>query len=202
MTTSMRVGVLGGRFDPPHFGHLMVAQSAWQHLSLDKLIFVPVGIPADRPAPQYDGDLRVAMVSAAISGRPEWSCSRTEIDRGRPSYTAETLEEIANDYPGADLWFVMGADRLQGFSGWRTPERILSRARLAVISRDGIAPMMLETIADSVAPGRVDILHTEDLDASSTMVRERLAAGGALNDLVPESVARLLSAHKDSPDAR
>jgi nicotinate-nucleotide adenylyltransferase len=198
----MRIGVLGGRFDPPHFGHLMVAQSAWQQLVLDALIFVPVGIPADRPAPQYDGDLRVAMVSAAISGRSGWSCSRTEIDRGRPSYTAETLEEIANDHPDADLWFVMGADRLQGFSGWHRPERILSCARLAVISRDGISPTALEQIANSVAPGRVDILHTEDLDASSTMVRARLAAGDTVNDLVPERVARLLSEHKDSPSTR
>jgi nicotinate-nucleotide adenylyltransferase len=188
-----RIAVLGGRFDPPHLGHLMIAQEAWWRLGLDELIFVPAGLPADRPAPQFPGDLRAAMVEAAIDGHPGWRCSRTEIDRPGPSYTADTMAELAAREPGAELWFVMGADRLAGFAAWHEPERILSFARLAVISRGGIDAPGLQATAAAVAPGRVDVLEAPEVDVSSTMVRERLAAGAPIEYLVPAGVARLLA---------
>jgi len=188
-----RIAVLGGRFDPPHLGHLMIAQEAWWRLGLDELIFVPVGAPADRPAPQFPGDLRVAMVEAAIAHHPGWSCSRSEIDRPGPSYTSDTLAEIAAREPGARLWFVMGADRLEGFSAWHAPGRILQLARLAVVSRGGLDQRALRATADAVAPGRVDLLEAPEVDVSSTMIRDRLAAGAPVEYLVPEGVARLLA---------
>lgn len=194
MAEPQRIAVLGGRFDPPHLGHLMIAQEAWWRLGLDELIFVPVGAPADRPAPQFSGDLRVAMVRAAIADRAGWICSRTEIDRPGPSYTADTMAEVAAAHPGAALWFIMGADRLEGFAGWHDPGRILGLARLAVISRGGIDRQALARTAGTVAPGRVDLLEAPEVDVSSTMVRERLAAGAPVGYLVPEGVAELLTA--------
>jgi nicotinate-nucleotide adenylyltransferase len=188
-----RVGVLGGRFDPPHIGHLMIAQEAWWRLGLDELVFVPVGAPADRPAPRFSGDLRVAMVERAIDGHAGWRCSRTEVDRPGPSYTADTLAEIAAADPGAGVWFIMGADRLSGFAQWHDPARILSLARLAVVSRDGVDASALAATAADVAPGRVDILTAPEVDVSATMIRERLAAGAPVDYLVPEGVARLLA---------
>ena len=161
-------------------------------LGLDQLIFVPVGSPADRPPPQFDRDLRVAMVSAAIDDHPGWRCSRTEIDRPGPSYTADTLQEITDTAHPDALWFVMGADRLAGFPEWHEPERILSLARLAVVSRDGVPRAALEETAAQVAPGRVDILTAPEVDVSATMVRQRLAAGAPVEYLVPDGVARLL----------
>jgi nicotinate-nucleotide adenylyltransferase len=189
-----RIGVLGGRFDPPHIGHLMIAQEAWWRLGLDELVFVPVGAPADRPAPRFPADLRVAMVEGAIDEHPGWRCSRTEVDRPGPSYTAETLAEIAHAHRDAEVWFIMGADRLAGFPQWHDPARILSFARLAVVSRDGVDPSDLAATAAAVAPGRVDILTSPEVDVSATMIRERLAAGAPVDYLVPEAVARLLTA--------
>ena len=190
-----RIGVLGGRFDPPHIGHLMIAQEAWWRLALDELVFVPVGVPADRPAPRFDGELRVAMVESAIAEHPAWRCSRTEVDRRGPSYTVDTLAELATAAPGAQRWFIMGADRLSGFADWHTPERILDLARLAVVSRDGLDAGALAATADQVAPGRVDILTAPEVDVSSTMIRDRLAAGAPVDYLVPDAVARLLADH-------
>jgi nicotinate-nucleotide adenylyltransferase len=197
-----RIAVLGGRFDPPHLGHLMIAQEAWWRLALDELIFVPVGSPADRPAPQFAGDLRVAMVTAAIEDHPGWRCSRTEIDRPGPSFTVDTLQEITETEHPAALWFVMGADRLDGFPEWHAPERILSLARLAVISRGGVTSTDLQIVADRVAPGRVDILTAPEVDVSATMVRERLAAGAPVEYLVPDGVARLLARETGTGDGR
>jgi nicotinate-nucleotide adenylyltransferase len=188
-----RIAVLGGRFDPPHLGHLMIAQEAWWRLRLDELVFVPVGTPADRPPPQFSGDLRAAMVTAAIADHPGWRCSRVEIDRPGPSYTADTMDELATENPGARLWFVMGADRLAGFADWHTPDRILAVARLAVVSRGGRDRTQLSTDAERVAPGCVDLLEAPEVDVSSTMVRERLAAGAPVEYLVPDGVARLLA---------
>jgi nicotinate-nucleotide adenylyltransferase len=194
VSSGRRIGVLGGRFDPPHIGHLMIAQEAWWRLGLDELVFVPVGAPADRPAPRFPADLRVAMVEGAIDEHPGWRCSRTEVDRPGPSYTAETLAEIAHAHRDAEVWFIMGADRLAGFPQWHDPARILSFARLAVVSRDGVDPSDLAATAAAVAPGRVDILTAPEVDVSATMIRERLAAGAPVDYLVPEAVARLLTA--------
>jgi len=192
MPDRRRIAVLGGRFDPPHLGHLMIAQEAWWRLGLDELVFVPVGTPADRPAPQFPGDLRAAMVESAIAEHAGWRCSRTEIDRPGPSYTADTMAEIAAQEPRAQLWFIMGADRLAGFSAWHEPARILALARLAVISRGGIDETALQATAAAVAPGRVDVLEAPEVDVSSTMIRERLAVGAPVEYLVPDGVARLL----------
>jgi nicotinate-nucleotide adenylyltransferase len=197
MAERRRIAVLGGRFDPPHLGHLMIAQEAWWRLGLDELLFVPVGTPADRSPPTFSGDLRVAMVDAAIGDHPAWRCSRTEIDRPGPSYTADTMAELAAQSPGAELWFVMGADRLVGFADWHEPGRILSVARLAVISRGGVDEPALRATAAAVAPGRVDVLEAPELDVSSTMIRERLAAGAPVEYLVPDGVARLLATVRD-----
>lgn len=199
---SRRIGVLGGRFDPPHIGHLMIAQEAWWRLALDELVFVPVGVPADRPAPRFAGDLRAAMVESAIAEHPSWRCSRTEVNRRGPSYTADTLAELAAAAPGAHLWFIMGADRLSGFADWHAPERILRLARLAVVSRDGHDARALADTAEQVAPGRVDILTAPEVDVSSTMIRDRLAAGAPVDYLVPDAVARLLADYAvDGADA-
>jgi nicotinate-nucleotide adenylyltransferase len=195
VTEQRRIGVLGGRFDPPHIGHLMIAQEAWWRLRLDELVFVPVGVPADRTAPRFDAELRVAMVESAIDGHRGWSCSRTEVDRSGPSFTADTLDELSDAAPGAEIWFIMGADRLAGFPEWHDPARILAHARLAVVSRDGVDPDALAATAARVAPGRVDILTAPEVDVSSTTIRERLTAGAPVDYLVPDGVARLLAKH-------
>ncbi len=195
MAEPRRIAVLGGRFDPPHLGHLMIAQEAWWRLRLDELIFVPVGAPADRPAPQFAGG------TARRDGRGgDRRASRLAVlaHRDRPAgselYGRHAWRNSPRREPQARLWFVMGADRLAGFAAWHEPARILRLARLAVISRGGVDESALRVTADAVAPGRVDVLEAPEVDVSSTMIRERLAAGAPVEYLVPAGVARLLAA--------
>jgi nicotinate-nucleotide adenylyltransferase len=187
-----RVGVLGGAFDPPHIGHLILAQEAWWRLKLDLMLLVPVGTPTDRPAPRFDAERRVRMVEAAVAGHPGLICSRVEVDRDGPSYTADTLERVAADHPGADLWFLLGADRLETLPDWHDPPRLLSLARIAVVPRPGWDADRIHATARRVAPGRVDLLEAPQIDVSSTMVRRRLGEGGPVRYLVPHGVEPLL----------
>ncbi len=193
MSAPRRVGVLGGAFDPPHVGHLILAQEAWWRLGLDLMLLVPVGHPVDRPAPRFDAEMRVRMVEAAVAGHPGLRCSRVEVDRPGPSYTADTLERLAGEHPGAELWFILGADRLEGLRGWHDPDRLLSLARLAVVPRSGTPVERIGEIAARVAPGRVDVLEAPEIGVSSTMIRERLERGAPVRYLVPAGVDVLLT---------
>jgi nicotinate-nucleotide adenylyltransferase len=186
------VGVFGGVFDPPHIGHLVVAQEVWRRLGLDEVLIVPVGLSADRIAAGRSGDLRARMVEAAVSGHPGLRCSRLEVDRAGPSYTVDTLRHLHEAEPDAELWFVLGADRLSGFPKWHDPEGILEVARLAVVPRGGVDAAEARVIADRVAPGRVDVVECPPIGVSSTLVRQRLAVGEPVRYLVPDGVARLL----------
>lgn len=192
MTRARRVGVLGGAFDPPHIGHVILAQEAWWRLRLDRMLLVPVGTPTDRPAPRFDAEHRVRMVEAAVAGHPGLECSRVEVDREGPSYTADTLEILAREHPGAELWFMLGADRLETLPAWRDPSRLLSLARIAVVPRPGWSAERIRETADRVAPGRVDVVDAPEIGVSSTMVRRRLEEGAPVRYLVPEGVEPLL----------
>ncbi|MFN8123945.1 MAG: nicotinate-nucleotide adenylyltransferase [Thermoleophilia bacterium] len=192
MSTARRVGVLGGAFDPPHIGHVILAQEAWWRLRLDLMLLVPVGTPTDRPAPRFDAGRRVRMVEAAVAGHPGLACSRVEVDRDGPSYTADTLELIAREHPGAELWFMLGADRLETLPAWHDPARLLSLARIAVVPRAGWSAERIRETADRVAPGRVDVVEAPEIGVSSTMVRRRLEEGAPVRYLVPEGVEPLL----------
>lgn len=185
-----RVGVLGGTFDPPHIGHLIVASEALWQLGLDVVRLVPARIPPHKPAGgPTDSDRRAAWLAAAVADAPGLEVSRIELDREGPSYTADTLEAMAAAEPGALLWFVLGADQLAGLPGWRDPERILAAARLAVVPRAGDDAREL---AERIAPGRADVLDVPEIGVSSSMIRERLAAGLPVRYLVPPAVEESL----------
>jgi nicotinate-nucleotide adenylyltransferase len=190
----VRIAVLGGVFDPPHVGHLVIAQEAWWRLGLDRVLLVPAGSPPDRPAATYAAADRLRMLRRAVEGHPGLAVSRAEIDRPGPSFTVDTLQAVADEHPGAALWFVLGADRLEGFAGWHRPERILELARLAVVPRNGVSAEDVVRIGDRVAPGAVDVVDAPEIRVSSTMLRERIAAGAPLRYLVPPGVEALLGA--------
>jgi nicotinate-nucleotide adenylyltransferase len=185
-----RIGVLGGTFDPPHIGHLIVASEALWQLDLDVVRLVPARTPPHKPAgEQTEPDRRAAWLEAAIAGTPGLEVSRIELDREGPSYTADTLEAMAAAEPGAALWFVLGADQLAGLPGWRDPERIIAAARLAVVPRAGHD---VRALAERIAPGRADVLDVPEIGVSSSMVRERIAAGLPVRFLVPPEVEKSL----------
>ncbi len=188
----MRIGILGGAFDPPHIGHLIIAQEAWWRLRLDRVLLVPTGQPTDKKVPAFPARERLAMVEAAVEDHPGLSASDVEIVRDGPSYTVDTLRNIAAAHPGAELWFMMGADRLPTLPRWKDPDEILRLARLAVMPRDQHGAEWIASVAADVAPGRVDVLETPVVQVSSTMVRERLAEGGPVRYLVTPAVEALL----------
>jgi nicotinate-nucleotide adenylyltransferase len=182
--------VLGGTFDPPHIGHLIVASEARWQLGLDVVRLVPARVPPHKPAGgQADPARRAGWLEAAVAGEPGLEVSRIELDREGPSYTADTLELMAAAEPGAHFWFVLGADQLAGLPGWRDPERILAAARLAVVPRAGHDARAL---AERIAPGRSDVLDVPEIGVSSSMIRERIAAGRPVRHLVPPAVEESL----------
>ncbi|MDP4620965.1 MAG: nicotinate-nucleotide adenylyltransferase [Thermoleophilia bacterium] len=193
----MRIGVMGGSFDPPHDGHIALARHAARQLGLDRVLLVPVGIPPHKPdGPVIPAERRLMMVEAAAAADPVLEASRAEIDRPGPSFTVDTLERIAADHPGADLWFILGADQLAGFGEWRRPDRIVEIARLAVARRPGAADPRDGVAGDDPAEGRVDLIDMPEAPISSTIVRDRIARGEDIRDLVPGAVADIL---EDAP---
>lgn len=188
---SERVGILGGTFDPPHVGHVVVANEAARQLDLDPVLLVPSGRPPHKPeGAQIAAADRAELVAVAVEGHPRLEMWPGEIAREGASYTADTVEQLAAERPGAELWFILGTDQLREFHGWRDPERILAVARLAAVARSGDDP---EAAAARLPAGaRVDVVHVPRIDVSSTMVRRRMAEGRSIDGLVPVAVAAAL----------
>lgn len=189
-----RIGVFGGTFDPPHVGHLALAEWAREALALERVIFVPAARPphkrGKRMSPAVD---RVAMTRLAVRGNPAFTVSTLEVRRTGPSYTVDTLRALARAHPPATLWLLMGEDSLHEFHTWHAPDRILELARLAVAGRPGArAPRRVARLA----PGRVTWLRNPELQISSSVIRARARAGRSVRYWVPDAVARYFAAHR------
>jgi nicotinate-nucleotide adenylyltransferase len=188
------VGVLGSAFNPPHLGHLALAQEAIWQLDLDEVVLVPTGeAPHKRIVDDPGRELRLAMTRLAAADDPRFTVSTLEVERDGPSYTYETLELLAGEREDPDLVFVMGADAAVGFESWREPRRVVELARLAVARRSGISDADVGAVMRSVnAEGRATMLEMPQFGVSSSAVRERAASGRPLRYLVPEAVARFI----------
>jgi len=193
---SRSVGVLGGAFNPPHIGHLVLAQEAIWELGLDQLILVPTGeAPHKRIDPEPGPQLRLEMVEAAVAEFDGVRVSDLEVARDGPSYAYRTLELLADQLPGSQLTFVMGADVAAGLDRWRHPERVLELARVAVAARPGIDRLGIDRVLGELgAQFAATSLEMPEIGVSSTMVRERVAAGRPIRWLVPAAVADLIVA--------
>ena len=189
------IGVLGSAFNPPHLGHLALAQEALWQLGLDEVVLVPTGeAPHKRIADDPGREQRLAMTRLAAADDPRFSVSTLEVDREGPSYTYETLELLAREKGDTELVFVMGADAAVGLESWREPQRVVELARLAVARRAGISEADVAAVIRSLGcdDGRATMLEMPQFGVSSSAVRERAAAGRPLRYLVPESVARFI----------
>jgi nicotinate-nucleotide adenylyltransferase len=188
------IGVLGSAFNPPHLGHLALAQEALWQLGLDEVILVPTGqAPHKRIADDPGRELRLAMTRLAAADDSRFSVSTLEVERDGPSYTYETLELLAKDRGDRELVFVMGADAAVGLESWREPQRVTELARLAVARRAGISEADVAAVLRSLgAEGGATMLEMPQFGVSSSAVRERAAAGRPLRYLVPEPVARFI----------
>jgi nicotinate-nucleotide adenylyltransferase len=188
------IGVLGSAFNPPHLGHLALAQEALWQLGLSEVILVPTGeAPHKRIADDPGRELRMAMTRLAAADDSRFSVSSLEVDRPGPSYTYETLQLLAEQRGNTELVFVMGADAAVGLESWRAPERVAELARLAVARRAGISEAEVAAVLRSLgAEGRATMLEMPQFGVSSSAVRERAREGRPLRYLVPESLARFI----------
>lgn len=191
-----RVGILGGTFDPPHLAHLAIAEEAREALDLERVVFVPAGRPwqkADRAV--TSGTIRLEMVERAIAGNPSFTVDPCEVDRPGPTYTVDTLADLAAREPaGTELWFILSAEALAGLATWRDPDRIVALAGLCVVPRGGADDDVAAAVrARFPAADRLLVLDRPRLDISSTEIRERVRAGRSIRYLVPDGVAELIT---------
>lgn len=188
------IGVLGSAFNPPHLGHLALAQEALWQLGLSEVILVPTGqAPHKRIVDDPGRELRMAMTRLAAADDSRFSVSSLEVDREGPSYTYETLQMLADERGETELVFVMGADAAVGLESWKEPERVVGLARLAVARRAGISDAEVAAVLRSLgAEGRATMLEMPQFGVSSSAVRERAREGRPLRYLVPEAVARFI----------
>jgi nicotinate-nucleotide adenylyltransferase len=190
---SSGIGVLGSAFNPPHLGHLALAQEALWQLGLDEVLLVPTGeAPHKRILDDPGRELRLAMTRLAAADDSRFGVSTLEVEREGPSYTYETLELLAAERGEPDLVFVMGADAAVGLESWRRPERVVELARLAVARRSGVSDADVGAVLRSLGAGGATMLEMPQFGVSSSAVRERAAAGRPLRYLVPEAVARFI----------
>ncbi len=209
--TPQRVGIFGGSFDPVHLAHLALAQAALKALKLDELRWIPAGNPWQKARTITDAVHRVAMVQAAMAGEPRFVLDRIELDRSGPSYTLDTVRALTSGRAGAQVqagaqtgaqaraqapagtqWFlIIGQDQYSSLHTWRHWQELLSLVTLAVANRpgDNRAPQAdVQRLAYHMVPLPM-------LDISSTQIRQRVAAGQDITQLVPPAVARYIETH-------
>ena len=211
MSARPRLGLLGGTFDPIHFGHLDAADAAQRALRLDEIRFIPAHDPPHRPLdPRATAFHRFALLSLALDGHPLYRASDMELRRDGPSYTTDTLRALrAEGWTPLQLFFILGADAFAEIATWREFPAVLDAAHFVVVARPGTTldaaaartPEIRSRIRipDGPAEGpgtSVFLVEAPTRDVSSTTIRARVAAGQPIDDLVPGSVARHIVAHR------
>ncbi|HMB81135.1 MAG TPA: nicotinate-nucleotide adenylyltransferase [Vicinamibacterales bacterium] len=209
-TTARRIGILGGTFDPIHWGHLDMADAAVNELKLTRLFVITSNVPPHRPQPLASSYHRFAMASIALLDRPDWRAADLELRNDAPSFTSRTLDLFHDrGYLSSELFFVIGADAFAEIGSWRDYPRILDAAHFAVVSRPGLSvkelPRRLPRLADRMARPPIDdiaqmdpliiLIDSATADVSSTAIRQRLADGESIAGLVPPNVQQHIEHH-------
>jgi nicotinate-nucleotide adenylyltransferase len=195
----VRIGILGGTFNPPHLGHLVCAQEAYIQLGLARIMFVPARIPPHKPVDEEPGAThRLEMCRLAVRGDDRrFEVSDLEIQREGPSYTVDTLEELHSRTPDSELFLILGADIAAGLPRWQQPERVVSQATIAVAARPGTSR---EAVAEALrqVPGADTgrMFAMPEIGISSTMLRERVRAQQSTRYLMPEPVREYIDQHR------
>ena len=188
----MRIGLLGGSFDPPHLGHLLAAGDVHEALALDRLVFIPAAVQPLKAGQVGAGSAqRLAMTQLLVGDDARFEVSSVEIDRGGLSYTVDTLRTLAAAWPSAELYWLVGADVLESFAKWKEPAAIMALATLVVMQRAGGESPNL-----ALLPGHPRLLATRRIDISSTEIRERVRQEQSIRGFVPEAVAAYISAER------
>jgi nicotinate-nucleotide adenylyltransferase len=185
----MKIGLYGGSFDPVHLGHLLVAQAAVEELGLDKLFFIPAAQspfkPENQPAP---ASARLQLLRLALAGKSNCKIDEQEILRGGVSYTVDTLRDYKKEFPGAEFFYLIGADNAAKLNEWREPAELAKLAEFVAVPRPGGAPAVFPP------PFRGRMLKGFPFDVSSSQIRARVKAGWPIEHLVPPFVADAIHA--------
>lgn len=194
----MRLGILGGSFDPVHFGHLLLAETCREQCRLDQIRFVPA---ATAPHKQQQSSTpekhRLTMLELALAGNPAMVVSALEIERGGVSYTVDTLQELRRREPEVELFLLMGADSLQDLPTWYQADIVCRLAVPVVVRRPGAAEPDLSVLSDLVSPERIEQIRgcqveSPLIDLGSTDIRQRVAAGRSIRYRVPRAVEKYI----------
>jgi nicotinate-nucleotide adenylyltransferase len=193
----LRLGVVGGTFDPVHLGHVAMAEAGAACAGLDRVLIVPSGLPPHRGAAAAPAADRLEMCRLAAAGHPLLEVSDMELRRHGPSYTVDTLRQLAAEHPGDELYLLLGWDAARELRSWRSPDEVLRLARLVVVSRPGYPrPTERDLEAAGIDPRRVVLCDVRTPDVESTDVRRLIEQGGDLAGLVaPEVEAYLRRRH-------
>jgi nicotinate-nucleotide adenylyltransferase len=193
----MRLGILGGTFNPPHVGHLISAQEAWRELGLERVLFVPAAIPPHKPVEQEPGAAhRLQLCRRAIDGDPRFAVADLELRRPGPSYTVDTLSSLHADAPHDELVLILGGDIAAGLADWHRVEEVFELATVAVAKRRGTPRGAVERALASIPGGeRARFFQMPRIGISSTMVRRRVRTGQPIRYLVTEPVREYIEAH-------
>ena len=193
----MRIGILGGTFDPIHVGHLAAAHAAISCGNLDSVLFVPSATPPHREPAMADAEQRLEMTRLAIGGTREFEVSDIEVRRGGVSYTADTLRELHALHPDDHLFLILGWDAAQLFNSWHRPDEIRQLVSFVVVRRPGSGPMTgmgTEYLGFGYSHGDV-VCDVDTPDISASELRESLMRGESVDDCLPSAVERYIAAH-------
>jgi nicotinate-nucleotide adenylyltransferase len=193
----LRLGILGGTFDPIHSGHLAAATAAIDCARLDRVLFVPSAQPPHRGVAAASAEDRLAMTRLAVEGESRFEVSDVEVARGGVSYTSDTLSELHRAHPDDELFFILGWDAARLFGNWHEPGRVNELASIVIVARPGLkTPAPADLAAAGLDPARVIncVAHTPDVSASE--LRQALATGESLAGKLPPAVERYIATHR------
>jgi nicotinate-nucleotide adenylyltransferase len=181
----MNIGIFGGTFNPPHIGHLIVAERVREELGLEKVLFIPSAVsPHKQHLDLVDSAFRMEMVQVALLGHQYFEPSSIELERGGVSFTVDTLEHLRRIYSGDTLYLLMGMDNLVELAAWKSPDRIIDISKVVVMTRPGFQPNgVLEELRKKFILCRVP-----EIGISSSEIRERVRQGKSIRFLVPKPV--------------
>lgn len=196
----MKIGILGGTFNPIHTGHLILAENAYEFMGLDQVLFIPSGVSYLKDMNEIlPAHQRLKLVELAIVSNPHFALSTIETDRKGNSYTYETLKELKAQNPDAELYFICGADVMMSIHTWKEPATILKYASLVVAPRNDTDPDLMNRQKEALAgdfQAKVYILNTAELDISSSMIRDRLIHKKSVRYYLPDPVIAYIQEHK------
>jgi nicotinate-nucleotide adenylyltransferase len=202
MADSMRIGILGGSFDPPHIGHLWIAEAVRESLKLDEIRWIPAAISPLKPGgPVASNEQRKQMVALAVSGCQCYPVDDRELIRGDVSYTVDTLQGLKTEFSNAEFFLIIGSDSLASIRQWHQPERLLELVTLVVLQRGADADVDFDVLSGLASETQIQRIRKSQvsmplIELSSSQIRERVRNGQSIRFRTPRSVEAFIKAEK------